>query len=259
MLPKIAANITYMEQIVIATGRFQTVHLGTVAYLSAAKKLAESDRCRFVVLTGPNDAELPIHGRKDHDSIILRRPLLFRERQVLLSVILGIVPEAILVQDSSPHHGPEGLTRWVERFFDPVVMHFGRQFDIGEKSSSTQVKLAVVIKASDVKTYIEGKDREHYTSYLLRKYPWLRVVDLATSIGLDEQAPVLGASEIPRNKVSRARFLPPVMIAAEAMIDDGMLLMDEKSIWILTSIYRRFGNQCMPTIEVMSYLKNLMA
>lgn len=205
-------------KVVMATGRFQTLHLGSLDYLLAAKALAKDQSAEFFVCSGPLDGELSLHGYRELKA--MARPLLrFDERQLLISMLLSIPASHILNNESSPHHGEPGLTAWVNNFLKPLAEH-----DLGKQHrDGSRVTLALVLKASDFKVYRPGDRACHYTDYLIRNYPRLGVEDVLDRldhVGIAE----LGSSDLGLSLSERAPVLPAVMLAAEIILASGRRL-----------------------------------
>lgn len=252
--------------IVVATGRFQTIHVGSVAYLQGAAALAAAKRWDFYVLTGPRDAELPKHAYRAAGSQP-HRALRFAERRLLISTLVAISPAHILEQASTPHHGDPDLENWIANFFCPLTQsNVVRPRALADRAAAC-VHLAVVRKPSDVRTYRPGDGPRHYADYLVERYPGivlceipaqptLSVPDMESDADRAQQQPSrraaeLGGSTLPPYPAERAACLPPVVLAAELLVSRGLALDAGDAASFLAGIARRFGNApaAYPAIE----------
>jgi hypothetical protein len=227
---------------IVATGRFQTIHLGSLSYLLAARELASEKKSTLYVLTGPLDAELSEHGHRVQ-SESPRRLMSYEERKFLISLMLSIPQSQILNHRSSPHHGEPGLSIWVESFFLPLTE---RGILSSEELTNSlwppAAELAVVIKPSDYKSYRVGGGVVHYTHYLKQRYPNVLITDLndrlAHGIGLSS----LSGSSLDAASSDRAAALPAAMLAAEILIGSGKSLTDPEASAKLLEVFEEFGN-----------------
>jgi hypothetical protein len=227
--------------VVVATGRFQTLHIGSLLYLEAAKSLSSRKGTSLYILTGPCNSELQKHAQR-RDASGFRRPLLFEERSLLISIILGISARNVLAQASSPHHGDPDLSTWMKCFFKPLVE---RGIVSDQKlacKDASPIEIAVVIKNSDFKIYRPGDSVRHYTDYLRDEYRNVVITDLADQVGKDKTLFLEGAGDLARRVRDRAKFLPPTMVGAEILLSEGYSLTDAPSTNLLTEIFSRFGN-----------------
>lgn len=233
-------------KIVIATGRFQTVHLGSLNYLQAAKGLATEKKSAFYLLTGPLDHELPLHGYKAQNGSG-RRLMLFEERRFLISLMLSIPASKILNNESSPHHGEPGLSIWANAFFNPLIgMNILSDADLSGDQKAPVVEVAVVMKQIDFKNYRPSDGVVHYAHYLKCRYRNVLITDLGSGLADKGELALLGASEMGSNQRDRTVELPATMVAAEILIGDGYYLTDRSTANRVIGVFRRFGNSPQP-------------
>ena len=237
--------------VVVASGRFQTVHKGSVAYLESAKRLAQRNGCSFFILTGPLDCELLLHGRRDNEPLA-RRMMLFEERKLLISLMLSISPARILNNAGSPHQGEPGLSAWTNAFFEPLLAMHAVSVEELNGRRNARIELATVIKDSDVTIYRPGDAKVHYTHYLKKKFPGVAIVNLGGEI--DSELRGLSSSQLRSPGVSDRFQLPPTMLAAEVLMDHGQQLVAPSVAAKLESIFERFGNAPQSVESVMSAL-----
>jgi hypothetical protein len=226
--------MTLTRTTLVATGRFQRVHLGSLSYLVRAYQMAQQLGSDFIILTGPQDEELLVHGLRVGRSEN-RRLLSFRERQVLLSVLLSLPQVAILNNKSSPHHGEPGLTIWVNEFFSPLndaVVKMGE----GSQVTGAGIYLAIIRKSSDHRVYRKSDKPKHYVDYLMERYPDLKVIELGASVNDTHLNEELSSSALLQTTDTGASALPAVMLAAEFLIALGISLTGNQALSALTSV-----------------------
>ena len=236
------------RRLVVATGRFQTLHLGSLAYLRVAQKLAATSGAEFFVSTGPLDNELGEHGLRT-GSGAASRLFSFSERQLLISTALSMPSEFVVNNRSSPHHGEPGLTIWTRAFFDPVNQAL-RRLEMGSDVARFEVTLAVVKKKEDFKVYRSGDAEKHYADYLLEEYPKLTVVDLAAELKGAASGNV-SSSGMPWAIDERALQMPAIMQAAEILRGKGHVLTELACVETLKRINELFGRDDAPSADVL--------
>jgi hypothetical protein len=240
-------------QIVLATGRFQTIHFGSLSYMLRAQDFAARKSAAFFINTGPRDDELIEHGLRVPPTR-RRRMLSFAERRSLISVLLAIPEKTILNNRSSPHHGQPGLDAWVKTFFEPLWQALAVSPSVVNEST-INVTLATVKKTDDYRLYQLGDEEKHYTDYLVDAYPWLVVLDLDTVHDRPVHRP-LSSSTLPPPTTLTSFGLPAVMAAAEVLLEMGSQLTDESSKRALASVYRRYGHEAATYDEVVKMLSS---
>ncbi|MGH9428962.1 MAG: hypothetical protein ACRD2L_21975 [Terriglobia bacterium] len=209
---------------VVATGRFQRLHLGSIQYLLVAKYLAKQTRSSFFVLTGPFDAELDMHGWRSAEPMD-RRFLSFEERRLILSCALDISQDSILNHSGSPHHGEPGLADWINGFFLPLVANGLISQEALLDATRSALALITAIKPEDIRQYREGRDREHYADLIKDAYPAICIIDYFTLLGRAPSLERLSSSKMPMPTVrpsssadEESSALAPAMLLTEMLL-----------------------------------------
>ncbi|MEQ1820626.1 MAG: hypothetical protein ABL871_18640 [Terricaulis sp.] len=196
--------------IVVATGRFQRLHLGSDRYLQTAKYLAQALRAQFFVTTGPFDNELTTHGERAPGTLN-RRLLNFSERQLIISRHLDIAEQTIVPQHASPHHDSSSVDLWASTFFDCLVERGIINSADLTRFDAKQIVLFVATKDADYRDFQATGERIHYSEVVRRANPGIDVVDYTRLARLADGVP-LSASNIDEGQ------LVPVMQVAERLI-----------------------------------------
>ena len=205
--------------VVVATGRFQTLHVGSLDYLITAKGRAETAGARLCVLSGPADDELGEQAFKQGGLRRARRALRFAERQALIEVLSGIPRSHIFNHVSTPHQGPLHLDRYVENFFsEPIYAGVVTRGDLAGHHPERRVTLVTVKKASDIKPYRPGGEPRHFTDYLHERYAGLFIEDILDHCATRETQ---DGSLLPASLGELAQRMPPAALLAEMVASAG--------------------------------------
>ena len=229
-----------MSSLVVATGRFQWFHLGSLDYMQSAMSFAYEEKARLYVVSGPFDHQLFGQGYKRPNSYEVRRPLRFSERQFLLSCALGVPAGNIFASDSTPHHTRELLDRYISSFFDPLVDRriIRRNSLVSLEAGSEVVMLATVKKSEDLKIYGGRGGARHYSDCLKEAYPAIIVHDVQNRCALPWTQE---GSGLPRSLEELVLRMPPIAAAAEILVRAGRRVDTEESQSILQTCHQRFG------------------
>jgi len=208
---------------VVATGRFQRLHLGSLQYLLVAKYLAKQTRSDFFVLTGPFDSEFATHGSRSAE-LINRRLLSFEERRLILSCALDISPASIRNHSGSPHHGEPALTEWINGFFRPLLADGSIAESALFETGRCSLALMTAIKPDDIRCYREGQNQEHYSDLIKAAYPGICVIDYFALTSRATSHDQLSSSRMPAPAADlttsndEPSSLAPVMLLVEMLL-----------------------------------------
>lgn len=240
---------------VIATGRFQIIHYGSLAYLKAAKTFADENDYLFCILTGPTNSELSVHGHKDSGAH--SRLLCFEERRLLISLLLKQPSDLILNNCSSPHHGETGLTKWANEFLAPLEKEHGQYSkQLRDCVARKSLILTTVVKKNDIKIYKPKDTAYHYTYYLQKRYPWMEIVDIGSKINENLDISI-GASDLNKEIELISDCLPPAMLAAEILRNTNIDFSFGEPKQILLSVQEEFGFKPISYKQVLGYIEKL--
>jgi hypothetical protein len=234
--------------IVVATGRFQRIHVGSGRYLNTAKYIAEALRGELYVTTGPFDAELPDHGERVPGGL-KRRLLSFSERQFIISRQLGIPEANILPQHASPHHGQDGLELWSRTFFNSLISSGRLSRGDLQHATTRRVVLFVATKADDYQDFYGTGQLLHYSDVVKLANPGIDLLDYSRLLKFADTEK-LSASRIEDGQ------LVPAMQMVEELIASGECknLRDHDSL--IEAAIIRFGSEPISRSQAKQFILN---
>lgn len=221
--------------ILVATGRFQRIHVGSDRYLRTAKYIAEALRAEMYVTTGPFDTELSQHGERVPGGL-KRRLLTFSERQLIISRQLGISESQIVPQHASPHHGQDGLDLWATTFFDRLVSIGKLSTRDLQQATDRRVVLFVATKIDDYRDFKGTGQLSHYSDIVKLSNPGIDLLDYSRLMQFAD------TEKLSASRLEEGQLVPIMQLAEELITNSGCKnLRDHESL--LEEAILEFGSE----------------